>query len=109
MSVIATAAKYAHVTDEDLLAGMEASQKRRGNSQQNPQPQKKSTKSTLTIKPLDQGSFHWGYRAPAGRERHLRHSTSAHRPKLRQHAQPFEEHAAYRAVSKTRVIERSAH
>jgi len=40
---IATTAKYAHVMDEDLLAGMEtASQERRGKSQQNPQPQKKS-------------------------------------------------------------------
>jgi integrase len=39
---IATTAKYAHVMDEDLLAGMEAaSQKRRGKSQQSPQRDKK--------------------------------------------------------------------
>jgi hypothetical protein len=39
---IATTAKYAHVMDEDLLAGMEAvSQKRRGKSWQNSRRDKK--------------------------------------------------------------------
>jgi site-specific recombinase XerD len=39
---IATTAKYAHVMDDDLLAGMEAaSQKRRGNSQPKSQQEKK--------------------------------------------------------------------
>lgn len=39
---VSTTAKYAHVLDEDLLAGMEAaSQKRRGESQQESQHQKK--------------------------------------------------------------------
>jgi hypothetical protein len=38
---IATTAKYAHVMDEHLLAGMEAAaQKRRGKSQQNPSRRK---------------------------------------------------------------------